>query len=601
MYIKYNEGQKHAPKNAEVSESLDVFEDAGYVLEDNDLIVDIDNIPRETIEAIIRVFNIQTHTVWTTRGAHFYFKKPEGFRGAKGMVPLGIEVEYKHKTNTKSITVKLNGEARQVDNQNIREELPVIFQKGKYQELFGLSEGDGRNQKLFTHRKQINSLPDWQNIVNFINDYIFAEPLPDKELKDISRDMEVIATKDGESLIADVIMREKRVVKYSGALYYFDGEEYTADRELLYRMVYRYCEGQKTRYVEEVISQMEKRSKLIDPEQEFDIKLKNGLLKDGAFYEIDYTDFTPYSIPIEYDPEAEVVEDVDNYINQLTDNDNDYRELLMEILGHTLITNKEFKRILAKFFIFIGDGGNGKGTLLTIIQSILNHKNCSTLSIKNMQDERYMISLKGKLANLGDDIQDEPINNEQMKMLKNISTSDRIEMRKLYESAQSVSLSTTLIFTSNHILKSFEKGTSYKRRVMWLPMYTKPKKKDPMCINNLTRPEALKYWLKLIIEGYFRLYENSSFTDSEIVNDFNTSYHEENNTALGYIEELDEDEIIGKRNPELYEPYENWCEENGVTAQSVKQFKTTIEEVFDLQIKPRKINGKTQRVYGQRD
>ena len=85
------------------------------------------------------------------------------------------------------------------------------------------------------------------------------------------------------------------------------------------------------------------------------------------------------------------------------------------------------------------------------------------------------------------------------------------------------------------------------------------------------------------------------------MNDFNTSYHEENNTALGYVEELDIDEIIGKRNPEIYEPYEVWCEENGITAQSVKQFKTTIEEVFDLQIKPRKINGKTQRVYGQRE
>ena len=35
-----------------------------------------------------------------------------------------------------------------------------------------------------------------------------------------------------------------------------------------------------------------------------------------------------------------------------------------------------------------------------------------------MSDERYFSSMKGKLANLGDDIQDEPINNDQMKLLK---------------------------------------------------------------------------------------------------------------------------------------------------------------------------------------
>ena len=35
--------------------------------------------------------------------------------------------------------------------------------------------------------------------------------------------------------------------------------------------------------------------------------------------------------------------------------------------------------MLAKFFIFVGDGGNGKGTLLLIIREILGQKNCSGL------------------------------------------------------------------------------------------------------------------------------------------------------------------------------------------------------------------------------
>ena len=50
-------------------------------------------------------------------------------------------------------------------------------------------------------------------------------------------------------------------------------------------------------------------------------------------------------------------------------------------------------------------------------------------------------------------------------------------MRQLYKQSEDVELTCTLIFTSNHILKSFEKGESYKRRVVWLPMYSKPTKR----------------------------------------------------------------------------------------------------------------------------
>ena len=103
---------------------------------------------------------------------------------------------------------------------------------------------------------------------------------------------------------------------------------------------------------------------------------------------------------------------------------------------------------------------------LQIIKKILNTKNVTGLSIKEMTDERYMSSMKGKLANLGDDIQDGVIDDKMMKVLKNISTCDFVATRELYESSESISFTNSLIFTSNHMIKSFEKGDSWKRRVM---------------------------------------------------------------------------------------------------------------------------------------
>src|SRR5699024_7402101 len=244
-------------------------------------------------------------------------------------------------------------------------------------------------------------------------------------------------------------------------------------------------------------------------------------------------------------------------------------------------------------------GGNGKGTLLAIIRRILNQKNCTGLSIANMSDERYFTTMQGKLANLGDDIQDEAINHDQMKHLKNISTCDYVATRELFKQSREVELTTSLIFTSNHIVKYFEKGETYKRRVDRLPKYSKPKKKDKHFITKITTDKALEYWIRLIIEGYNRLYTNEKFTDCGIVNKFNEDYHAENNSVLQYLEDFDKDHFLDRRSPEAYEEYEIWAEENGLNVQSRKLFVQSVYDVYGLTIKPKYINRKTARVFSE--
>lgn len=598
MYIEFKEGEKHAAQYADVSDDHTSFKDAGYVLTDNDLIVDIDNLPKETIEKMITLFNIKTQIVWTDRGAHLYFKKPSAFRGATRVCPLGFEVEYKHIKNTKDITIKRNGIMRTIENEGTREDLPgFLFSNKKLDSLLGLDDGDGRNDKLFKHRMKIHDIKEWSSILRFINNNVFATPLSEEEFQTVSRDVKINAGKDDEPAVADFLMTKYKIVKYLGNVYFFQDGEFISDESKLRRIVFAEVGLQKTRYVDEVIKQLEYRSPLVDESKTFDIKFQNGILRDGKFIEVDYQEFTPYNIDIAYYPDAEPVKEVDDYINLLTNHDPDYRNRLLEILAHPLIVNKEFKRMMGKFFIFVGDGGNGKGTLLAIIRKILNQKNCTGLSIANMSDERYFTTMQGKLANLGDDIQDEAINHEQMKHLKNISTCDFVSTRELFKQSREVELTTSLIFTSNHILKSFEKGESYKRRVDWLPMYTKPTKKDKHFITKLSTPEALEYWIRLMVEGYMRLYENEKFTYSEIVNKFNTEYHAENNSVLQYLDDFDKEAFANRRSPEAYEEYEIWAEENGLNVQSRKLFVQSIYDVFGLSLKPKKINKKTARVF----
>jgi putative DNA primase/helicase len=448
-----------------------------------------------------------------------------------------------------------------------------------------MDETEGRNNKLFAHRMKIHDLPNWQSILRFINNHIFAAALPEEEFQTISRDVKIEAKKNNEPEIAAILMTNYKIVSYGGRIYFMVKDKYIHDDERLVRLIFEEVGEQKTRYVKEIMAQMELRADIVAPNKIFDIKLQNGILRKGRFIPIDYQEFTPYAIDIPYHEDAASVKEVDDYLDHLTNNDAAYRDRLLETLAHPLIVDKHFKRLLAKFFIFVGDGGNGKGTLLLIIREILDYKNCAGLSIKQMVDERYFGTLQNKLVNLGDDVQDEAINNEQMKVLKNISTCDFVSARNLFEMSKEVELTLSLIFTSNHILKSFEKGESYRRRVDWLPMYGKPKKKDKNFIKKLTTPEALEYWMKLIVEAYQRLYENQGFTESALITKFNEEYHLVNNNCIEFLEGFQPAHFIGKKALESYQEYEVWADENALNVHSKKLFQDSMKKVLKLEMR----------------
>ena len=571
MYVEFQKGAKFAGKTADISDSPDSFEDAGWILTDDDYVVDIDTVPKDIIREIIRVFKINTQTVWTDRGVHFYFKKPKDFtRGANRISPLGFPYEIKHSGNTRAVTIKRNGKMREIVNEGFRTEPPFVFNSNKkYDELLGMEEGEGRNNALFALRGRLLGVKEWQNIIRFVNDHIFATPLEDREIEILTRNMEINAEKGEEYMVAGFLIEQLDFLQFGSRYYYRedpkDSSSYTDDEDDLKRLVYEKVGDHKTFYVDEVIRQMKYRCKKIPEDTVFPIKFKNGFLIDGKFVELITDDFSPYYIDIDYDPEAKPVEIVDEYVDNLTGGEEEYRKLLIEVLGHCLITNPEFKRLLAKFFVFVGDGGNGKGTLLQIIRQILNKDNTSSLSIKDLSDERYLTLYYGKLANLGDDIQDSAIDDKDMKMLKNLSTCDFIPSRKLYKQAVNTMFTGSLIFTSNHILKSFEKGKSYQRRILWLPMYTQVTKKDPKFITKLTTDESLQYWVRLMVEGYFRLYQNAGFTESPRVVEFNKVYHEDNDPYIMFLEDFTDEELIGRRVVEFSAMCEDWCEMNDIT------------------------------------
>jgi putative DNA primase/helicase len=103
--------------------------------------------------------------------------------------------------------------------------------------------------------------------------------------------------------------------------------------------------------------------------------------------------------------------------------------------------------------------------------------------------------------------------------------------------------------------------------------------------------------MKLIVEGYQRLYENDGFTESPIVIEYNQNYHKMNNNCIEFLQDFNATHFEGKRAPESYEEYEIWANENGLNVHSRKLFQESMLKVLGLEIKKTNRNGKSVRCY----
>lgn len=569
-FIEFQPGEKYAKPGADKSDFTESFQDCGYLLTKDEIVIDIDHLPKESIRELCKTFDIKTQIVWTNRGAHLYFKKPPRHRRTDGVCRLGFEIEELTCANRPNgVTVKRDGVLREIENAGAREALPDIFTVSKrFEDFTGLSEGDGRNRKLYTHKMKLNNCEDWFRIIRFINEHVFDEPLPQKEFDSLSRaeQSEGDQKTTDEADVAEQVIREFKCAKWASQVWFWSEKagKFISDDEELAAIIAKRIAVKDPNKVEKAMKWLRINAKKYPADYIFKIRLRNGFLADGKFTPIVVDDFTPHCIDIDYNPDAEPVPAIDEYLDQIVNEPKytqqdmqDYRNRLIEIMAYGLIVNPERVRVLSKFHILRGEGSNGKGTFLEIMKTIYQPENCSTLSIEDLADATRINSLTGKLVNLGDDVEDKPIGKTQFKHIKNITSADTVTIRRLYKEAESVVLQAKLIYTSNSDLRTFDKGHALERRMCWVPMFNTVRKPDPNFITKMTTPEALEYWMKLMVEAYMRLYKNG-WTESKICTDYNGEYHRHNDISKMFIEELEKDDFLYKTRQEVLEMFDKW-------------------------------------------
>lgn len=621
-YIK-TDGKKATEKfkgNATLRtlEQAEELESYAGVLADDAILIDVDDFEQsETLLKIVEDKELLCRVYETTRGKHFFFKNSKiekCFTGAR--LACGLTADIKSgKTNAYSI-LKKNGEERRIiydilDGEEYQE-LPAFLQPIKSKINFSdLEEGDGRNQNLYTYILTLQSngftKEEARETLHVINDYVFLEPLSENEINTLSRDeaFQKESFFNGNKFLFDkfaqFLKSEYHIIRIDNQLHiYEDG---------IYKGGYRQIENKMIKHIPslnkakraEVMAYLEL---LCNSEKEMSdaeyIAFRNGV------YNITTGQLLPFSpdlvilnkIDWNYNPEA-YDENVDKMFDRLACGDPMIRALLCEAVGYCFYRRNE----LRKAFILTGEKQNGKSTYLKLINFLLGRDNVTSLDLAELGQRFKPAELFGKLANIGDDIGDDFISNPAI--FKKVVSGDPVNVERKGENPFDLKNYSKFLFSANNIPRIKDKSGAVISRLVIIPFNARFTKDDPdfdpYIIYKLTTENAMEYLINIGLEGLKRVLHNYAFTESESVEQALTEYEENNNPVLIFFKEIDRADIVNKSTRDVFSRYGLFCAENNFNAMSNVEFSKAVRKRFGVDIKTKKISGKTYRVFIEKE
>lgn len=220
-----------------------------------------------------------------------------------------------------------------------------------------------------------------------------------------------------------------------------------------------------------------------------------------------------------------------------------------------------------KAFVLLGEtASNGKSTIASLLECLLPEDAVSHIPPSAYEDERRIVNLAGKAANVADELSANAIAGETFKAAV---TGNALEGRDLYTSAMTFVPRAIHVFTTN-TLPRFHGGLDrgLQRRLMVI-RFNRPIPDDEIIedIADRIRNDELDLLLRFAIEGARRLFARGAYTvptsSREALSgwlrmDPLNEWFEENMVPVGY-------EPMGgwKKTSELFKHFKAWAVEQG--------------------------------------
>ncbi|MBR5296821.1 MAG: hypothetical protein IKU29_03015 [Parabacteroides sp.] len=590
------------------------FNEYAGILADDTVLIDIDDSEQANILLkIIRSKSLKCKVLATTRGAHFLFKTDQSMMNRTHCkLAIGLTADIKGGGRASYEVLKFNGVERELlYDSGEYEVLPKYLQPIKTNvNVLSLCEGEGRNNALFSYILPLQqndfSVEDCRECIGIINDFVLKDPLTEDELKVILRDgafnKPTFFNSKGSFLFdkfAKFLLRADNIIKLNGKLYIYQNGIYEHGDDYIEAAMIEHIPNLNQSKRKEVLSYLNllvtKESVVADANL---IAFNNGVLN---ITNDSFTDFSPEyiitnKIPHNYNPDAES-ELLDRVMNKLSCEDENVYELLYQAIGYCFYRRNE----LRKSFFLLGEKRNGKSTFLDMVSTMLGEDNTSNLDLCEIGDRFRTAELTGKLANIGDDINDEWVSNTAI--FKKVVSGDTVTAERKSKDPFKLRSFAKFFFSANALprLGRGKDSRAVLDRLVIIPFDAKFSKQDddydPFIKYKLRGEDVMEALIANAIPALKNLLIEQEFVSCDRVKENLEEFEKSNNPILEFFEELDEIDYLNEPIKVIYQKYTTFCLSNNLQACSAIEFQKRMKHEFNLTIKTVENNGKKVRVY----
>lgn len=584
------------------------------ILNDNTVLVDVDDYDMsEILMRIVEEKQCACRVYQTSRGKHFLFRNENRIEKNHTGTQLacGLKSDIKLGSRTSYSVLKYKGKERDIiydiyddeDYDVVPKWLLPVKSKASF---ISMEEGDGRNQELFNYILTLQSngfsKDEARETIRIINDFVLKKPLSEKELETVMRDdsFKKPVFYDGKTFLHDkfgeFLISEYHIIKIGNVLHYFkDGVYLPANIDgLMIKHIPNLRQNQRKEVLSYMIAKIETNTPVTSANY---IAFKNGIydIATDQLEEFSSDKVMTNKINWNYNPQA-YSELVDKVLNDLACDDEQVRLLLEEVIGYTFYRRNE----LRKAFMLKGKRHNGKSTFIDMIAFLLCEDNISSLDLNDLSHEYKAAGLFGKLANLGDDIEDEFI--PSAGIFKKVVSGDRMNANVKFAAPIEFNPYCKLIFSGNTIprLGRGRDSDAILDRLIIVPFNASFDKNtkgfSPFIKYQLRSKECMEYLVRIGIEGLKRVLSAQGFTSTAGSEKELADYAETLNPISMFFEEMG-DSMLNEQTKKCYRRYTEFCMENAMKPISHIEFSKQVKAHYGYDIKVMTINRKSARVF----
>lgn len=588
---------------------------AGVLLDDT-ILVDVDTESEtEILLNVVKAKHLKCRVLKSRSGGHFLFKidKPLPNR-TRIKLAIGITADIKGCGAASYEVLKIDGKERE-----------VLYDSGEYQLLprylypiktnmsvIDLAEGDGRNNALFSYILPLQqnefSVDECRECIKIINEFVLAEPLSEEELSVVIRDSAfskpTFFNSKGTFLFdkfAKYLKQAENIIKINGKLYiYRDGIYESGDEQIEAAMI-KHIPNLSRSKRQEVLSYItllvHKESGIADANL---IAFKNGVLNiaDDTFNEFSPEYIITNKIPHNYNPDAksELLEDT---MRKLACDDESVYKLLYQSIGYCFYRRNE----LRKSFFLLGEKRNGKSTFLDMVGTLLGEDNTANLDLCEIGDRFKTAELDGKLANIGDDINDEWVSNTAI--FKKVVSGDVVTAERKSKNPFKLRSFAKFFFSANSLprLGRGKDSGAVLDRLVIIPFDARFSKNDvdydPFIKYKLRGEDVMEALIAKSVVALRTVLIDQEFEQCAKVKANLIEFEKTNDPMMEFFEEVDEVDYLNEPIKAVYQKYNMFCLANSLQSVSAIEFQRRMKKQFNLGIKTISASGKRVRVYSE--